>query len=422
MIIKNAHLLLPEKEELFFGDVKISDGLIVEWGTELQGEEIFDAEGKVLAPGFIDLHVHMREPGGEHKGTFESEGMAAAAGGFTHVFAMPNTRPSPDTKEHYKMIKELSKKSPVPVTLYGSVTCSIAGETFSNIEGLHEEGCHFFTDDGAPIATDEQMIEALQRIGAFGGLLAVHEEEKSLFTIGAIHRGKYIEDFEVDGIPSEAEWGMIQRDIDLLEKHPGARLHLCHLSTKEAVEMVQEAKAKGLRVSAEVCPHHFSMTEEVLLQAGTLAKVNPPIREEEDRQALIEGLKNGVIDVIVTDHAPHEEESKQLPMAQASYGLSGFEVAFALGNTFLVDEEELTLVELLRLMSEKPAELAELKEGRIEKGYPANLVLLDPEEEWTLRRRELVSMGKNTPLEGVLLRGRVKATMIKGRWVYEDAR
>lgn len=422
MLIKNARILLPEVEDLIFADVKISDGHIECWGRELSGDDVYDANGLVLAPGFIDLHVHMREPGAEHKGTFRTEGRAAAAGGFTHVFAMPNTSPSPDSKEHYLMIRELSKASVVPVTLYGSVTRSIAGEVFSDIEEMAQEGCRFFSDDGAPIATEDKMIEALERIGALGGFLAVHEEDKSYFSTGSVHRGKYAEAFCVDGIPSESEWKMIERDLALFERYPGAKLHFCHLSTKESVDLIREAKRKGLNVSAEVCPHHFSLTEDILVKAGTLAKVNPPIRTQEDRTALIEGLRSGVIDIIATDHAPHDEESKRLPMGEASFGFTGLEFAFALGNTYLVKTGELKLPKLLRLMSEKPAEVAGLKEGKIEKGYPADLVLLDPDEEWILQREELVSKGKNTPLNGVKLRGKVIATMVSGRWVYESTR
>ena len=215
---------------------------------------------------------------------------------------------------------------------------------------------------------------------------------------------------------------MIERDLALFERYPGAKLHFCHLSTKESVDLIREAKRKGLNVSAEVCPHHFSLTEDILVKAGTLAKVNPPIRTQEDRTALIEGLRSGVIDIIATDHAPHDEESKRLPMGEASFGFTGLELAFALGNTYLVKTGELKLPKLLRLMSEKPAEVAGLKEGKIEKGYPADLVLLDPDEEWILQREELVSKGKNTPLNGVKLRGKVIATMVSGRWVYESTR
>lgn len=422
MIVKNARILLPDRDDFFLGDVRISDGLIQEWGEHLEGEEVMDAQGLVLAPGFIDLHVHMREPGAEHKGTFESEGQAAAKGGFTHVFAMPNTSPSPDTRQNYQMICQLAQRSPVAVTLYGSVTLSIAGENLSDMEGLYEEGCRFYSDDGAPIRTSEQMLEALQRIEKLDGILAVHEEEKSLFTSGSIHRGKYIENFDVDGIPSSAEWHMIQRDLELLKQVPEARLHICHLSAKESVALIKEAKEQGLQVTAEVCPHHLALTEDILPQAGTLAKVNPPIREEEDRRALIDALKSGVIDIIATDHAPHDEKSKQAPMEKASFGLTGFELAFSLSYTALVETGELSLIDLLRLMSEKPAALAGIREGKIEKGYPANLVLLDPDEEWTLRRQDLLSKGKNTPLDGSVLKGRIKATMMEGRWIYEDTR
>lgn len=420
MILKNAHILLPDTEEFFFGDLRIQEGVIAEIGSLINGEDSLDLQGQVLAPGFVDLHVHMREPGGEHKGDFASEGRAAAIGGYTHVFAMPNTRPTPDSKENFLYISTLSKKSPVPVTLYGSVTVGIAGEEFSDIEGLQELGCRFFTDDGMPIEKEEVMREALRRIGAFGGLLAVHEEERSLFDTGSIHRGPYAEQFGVDGIPSRAEWEMVERDIRLLEEVPGAHLHICHISAKESVELVQAAKERGLLVTAEVCPHHFALTQEEVGQSGTLAKVNPPLREEEDRRALIEGLKSGAIDIIATDHAPHDADSKARPMCSASFGLSGIELAFALGNTYLVEEGELTLPQLLRLMSEKPAKLAGINEGKIEVGAKANLVLLDPGETWSVRAKDLASKGKNTPLDGVALRGKVKGTLLEGEWIYED--
>lgn len=396
---------------------RVVDGRVV----PVENEEGALAMDGFIVPGFIDLHVHMREPGQTHKATFLSEGKAAAKGGFTKVFAMPNTIPAPDCLENMLNIRRLADQSVVPVELYGAATLGIKGETISDLEILGDIGCRFFSDDGNPISRDEHMLEIMQRLAAMQGILAVHEEDRSTFTVGAVNRGPISEHFRIDGIPNRAESQMIERDIALAEQ-TGTHLHICHVSCRESVDLIRQAKARGVKVSTEACPHHFAWTEELVIEKGALAKVNPPLRTKEDVQAVIKGLQDGTIDVIVTDHAPHDRASKELPIESASYGLSGIEFSFAMGYTYLVKPGYLTLEELIDKMSVAPARLFGLKEeGSLQAGCLANFAVLELDQAQTITEESMLSQGKNTPLIGYTLYGSVQATYLRGENIYEKA-
>ena len=401
-------------------NVIIEGSKIIEISLEEKGE-VIDAKGKLLAPSFIDLHVHMREPGFEHKGTFESEGKACAKGGFTRVFAMPNTKPSPDTVDNFLMIKDKTKSSPMEVEILCSMTEGSRGKKLSDVKALTAAGALGFSDDGVPIMDDSIMEEALKAIKEAESVLMVHEEDLTTFKQGAVNRGPVSEHFGVDGIPNQAESNMVYRDA-LLAERTGGHVHICHMSTKESLAVVEEAKKKGVPITCEVTPHHLLLTDEIVIEQKGYGKVNPPLRSEEDRLALLDGLKRGVIDAIATDHAPHDKKSKERPIETAAFGFIGIEFSFASLYTELVLKGHLSLEELLYYMSGSPARVMKLKEeGFIKEGYDANLVLIDLEAKWTLTEDTIISMGKNTPLLGKEFYGETLWTMYQGEMIYEKS-
>lgn len=399
-------------------NVVVHQGKITAIGGDVQGE-VMDVAGLILAPSFIDVHVHMREPGFEHKATFISEAKACAKGGYTRVFAMPNTSPSPDDVDSYLAIKKRAEAGIIAIEIIASMSENSHGEITTDVLSLKEAGALAFSDDGRPIMDETVMEEALRKISEAGSILMVHEEDLSTFDVGAIHRGKISEALGIDGIPSVAEWGMIKRDAELA-KGTGAHLHICHTSAKESLEIIREYKDQGVRITCEVAPHHLLFTDDLVLEKKGYAKVNPPLREEEDRLAMIEGLKSGVVDCIATDHAPHEKASKELDIDRASFGFSGIETAFSSLYTFLVKPGIISLERVLYLMSTAPARLMHLdQEGSIEVGKDENLVLIDLKRSKKLTEESLVSMGKNSPLLGETLEGAVVKTIYRGEVVYE---
>ncbi|OPL07681.1 MAG: hypothetical protein AVO33_03895 [delta proteobacterium ML8_F1] len=405
-------------------DLLIQEGVIRKIGQNLLPEaadQVVEAEGLYVSPGFIDAHVHLREPGGEHKETIETGTRACAAGGFTHVFAMPNTSPSPDSVGHLKdLYRRIEKSALIKVTPIASVTRGIAGEELVDLEALSREDIGGFSDDGHPVTKVDYVYQVLLNSVKTHKPLITHSEDLSTFEVGAVNRGPLSEFFGVDGIPNEAETNMVARDVAILEETSG-HLHICHVSAKETVEVIREAKLRGLKVTCEVTPHHFSLTEEMLYHKGTQAKVNPPLRKKEDVQRIIAGIQEGTVDIIATDHAPHDRASKETDMERASYGFTGAELAFSIGYTYLVRQRHIDLMTLLRLMSYNPAKIFGLEqEGEIIEGGLGNLVLLDLTTGFRVEASKLLSKGKNTPFDGSLLYGRVKKTLYQGRWVYEE--
>ncbi|MCM3710000.1 dihydroorotase [Sporosarcina luteola] len=420
-IIKSAYVL-NEIGEKVLTDVRIAGGKITEIGTDLHaGEsEVIDGNGLLLAPGFIDVHVHLREPGGEHKETIETGTLAAAKGGYTTICAMPNTRPVPDTKENLSLVNNLiAEKAHIRVLPYASITIREAGKERTNLKELKETGAFAFTDDGVGVQQAGMMYEAMQDAAEIGMPIVAHCEDNTLIYGGAMHEGKKNKELGLPGIPSIAESVHIARDI-LLAEEAGAHYHVCHVSTKESVRVIRDAKKAGIHVTAEVSPHHLILSEDDIPGDDADWKMNPPLRGMDDLHALQEGLMDGTLDFIATDHAPHTAEEKNAGFAKAPFGITGFETAFPLLYTHFVKEGKWTLKQLIDWMTEKPSDVFGLPYGRIEVGAQADLVLIDLDKEQIIDRNTFLSKGKNTPFDGWKCVGWPVKTIYEGNIVWQD--
>ncbi|WP_420913219.1 dihydroorotase [Indiicoccus explosivorum] len=389
-------------------------------GLKEQGEQIIDGDGRTAAPGFIDVHVHLREPGGEHKETIRSGTEAAAKGGFTTICAMPNTRPVPDTHSHLSQIKALiEENAQVRVLPYASITIREAGKERTNLKELKAAGAFAFTDDGVGVQQAGMMYEAMKDAAALDMPVVAHCEDNSLIYGGVMHDGTRSAELGLPGIPSIAESVHIARDV-LLAEAAGAHYHVCHVSTKESVRVIRDAKRAGIRVTAEVTPHHLLLTEDDIPSDDADYKMNPPLRSQTDRQALLEGLEDGTIDFIATDHAPHTAEEKAHGMKLAPFGITGFETAFPLLYTEFVQTGRWTLGQLIGWLTEKPARVFSLPYGKLDIGAPADLVLLDLDKKQVIDPQTFVSKGKNTPFSGKEAAGWPVLTVFGGEIVYEE--
>ena len=420
-IIKGAQLLNDEGE-LVISDVRLKKDRITEIGQDLvTGDaEIINAEGLVLAPGFIDVHVHLREPGGEHKETIASGTLAAAKGGYTTICAMPNTRPVPDTKENLSLVNNLIEENAlIRVLPYASITIREAGKERTNLTELKENGAFAFTDDGVGVQEAGMMYEAMRDAAKLDMAIVAHCEDNTLIYGGAMHEGKRNKELGLPGIPSIAESVHIARDI-LLAEAAGAHYHVCHVSTKESVRVIRDAKRAGIHVTAEVSPHHLLLNENDIPGDDADWKMNPPLRGIEDLEALREGLMDGTLDFIATDHAPHTAEEKRAGFAKAPFGITGFETAFPLLYTHFVAEGKWSLKQLIDWMTEKPASVFDLPFGKLEVGAAADLVLLDLNKEQTINRKTFLSNGKNTPFDGWKCKGWPVTTIYGGNIVWKD--
>lgn len=419
-LIQSVQMLNGEGE-LITADVKLTGDKITEIGHQLTVEnaEVIDGKGLLLAPGFIDVHVHLREPGGEHKETIESGTLAAAKGGYTTICAMPNTRPVPDTKENLTHVNDLiAQKSLIRVLPYASITIREAGKERTNLAELKEHGAFAFTDDGVGVQQAGMMYEAMQDAAKIGMPIVAHCEDNTLIYGGAMHEGKRNKELGLPGIPSIAESVHIARDI-LLAEAAGAHYHVCHVSTKESVRVIRDAKKAGVHVTAEVSPHHLLLSEDDIPGDDADWKMNPPLRGKEDLAALREGLLDGTLDFIATDHAPHTAEEKAVGFAKAPFGITGFETAFPLLYTNFVKKGIWTLQQLIDWMTKKPADVFGLPYGKIEVGATADLVLLDLNKEAKIDRTTFVSKGKNTPFDGWACTGWPAKTIYGGKVVWE---
>jgi dihydroorotase len=425
ILVKNGNLVDFNSNCFIIRDILIDDEWIERIDRNLSpnlADKVIDARGLYVSPGFIDAHVHLREPGFEHKENILTGTQACAKGGFTHVFSMPNTSPSPDTVENLRYILSLIDQSAViEVTPVASVTRQIAGKIENDLEKLALENIAGYSDDGHPVDDVKFVYDVLKNYQKTGKALMTHSEDLSTFTVGGVNRGKVSKKLGVDGIPNAAEFNMIERDIEIL-RQVGGHLHICHVSTRESIDLIRRAKLDGLNITCEVTPHHLSLTEDVVLEKGALAKVNPPLRTADDVLAIHEGLKDGTVDMIATDHAPHEMSSKKVDITKASYGFSGVEIAFNVAYTYLVKKERvINLIELMRLMSFNPAKIFGLdKEGRLEVGHYANLVLLDLSKKIEVDVESFASKGKNSPFNGATLFGEVVQTIYKGKSVFKE--
>ncbi|MFS0574324.1 dihydroorotase [Sporosarcina sp. 179-K 3D1 HS] len=414
--------ILNEEGQLQNADVRIKGTKISEIGADLQtgDAEIIAGNGLFLSPGFIDVHVHLREPGGEHKETIASGTLAAAKGGYTTVCSMPNTRPVPDTKENLELVNELiAKNALIRVLPYASITIREAGKERTNLAELKEHGAFAFTDDGVGVQQAGMMYEAMQDAAKIGMAIVAHCEDNTLIYGGAMHEGKRNKELGLPGIPSIAESVHIARDI-LLAEAAGAHYHVCHVSTKESVRTIRDAKKAGIHVTAEVSPHHLLLCEDDIPGDDADWKMNPPLRGKEDLLALREGLLDGTIDCIATDHAPHTAEEKSVGMEKAPFGITGFETAFPLLYTNFVKEGKWTLQQLINWMTAKPAEVFGLPYGKLEVGAQADLVLIDLEKVQEIDRTTFLSKGKNTPFDGQKCTGWPVKTIYGGKVVWED--
>lgn len=423
VLIKNGHVLDPATGVDGICDVLTEDQRIigVKEHIEEQADRVIDAKGCYVMPGFIDLHVHLRDPGLEYKETLETGGKAAAHGGVTTVCAMPNTKPVIDTKERVEDVHTRAKEdSPVHVIQLGAVTVGQAGEELADIEGMAEAGCHAISEDGKSVMNASLYREGMRRAAASGIAVFAHCEDIHMVEGGVMNADQKAEALGLKGITNAVEDVIVARDI-LLAKETGVQLHLCHCSTADSVRMVAEAKKDGLPVTAEVCPHHFIMTTDDITEDDGNFKMNPPLRSKADVEALREGLKNDIMDVIATDHAPHAEQEKDKSMKDAAFGIVGLETSAALTYTKLVETGVLTPMQMAEKMSYNPAKILGLSEekGSISEGKIADIVIFDPSKEYEIDKHTFFSKGKNTPFHGRKVKGEVRCTIVDGVPVYE---
>ena len=416
--IRGGRIIDPVSGKDFIGDLILENGTIKAVGEQLNldgCEDIIEAAGMAVAPGLVDVHVHFRDPGLTYKEDILTGAHAAAAGGFTTVVCLANTKPVIDNAETLQYVLNKGKETGIHVLSCACVTKGMQGKELVDMDALRAAGAAGFTDDGIPILDEEVLKAALIKAEELQVPVSLHEEDPKLITNNGINRGPVSEKLGIGGSPAEAEITMVERDCRLAEE-TGSYVNIQHISTAGAVEAVRASKRRGSHVTAEAAPHHFTLTDEAVLTYGTLAKMNPPLRTEADRQAVIEGLKDGTIDMIATDHAPHSIDEKGKPLTEAPSGIVGLETSLALGITELVKPGCLTLMELMRKMSQNPAALYHLPYQGIAEGAPADLVIFAADEEW--KPESFCSKAVNTPFKGWNLTGRVHYTICDGKIVY----
>lgn len=417
MIFKNADVVLSGGVRKL--DLRVENGKIAELAEHLEGEGI-DCAGLTIFPGLIDMHVHLREPGFEKKENIESGSRAAVKGGFTQVCCMPNTKPVTDNKVVVSYIKNRAREVGLcRVNPIGAITEGQEGKNLAAIGAMKAAGAVAVSEDGKSVVATNLMANAMMYAADFGLKCLCHCEDASLVDGGVVNEGYYSTLTGLKGSIRAAEDIIIAREICLAESL-SLPVHICHVSTYSGVQLIREAKARGVQVTAETCPHYFTLTDAAIADFDTNTKVNPPIRAEKDRLAIIEGLKDGTLDCIVTDHAPHHEDDKNVEYALAAFGISGLETSFALSYTQLVKGGVLTLSELADKMSANPAAILNLQGGRLEVGAPADLTIVDLNKAWTIDPKDFVSKGKNTPFAGREVYGRVKYTVVDGDIKYRE--
>lgn len=420
LVIKNGRVMDPKTGLDQVCDLLVDQGKIVEIGPSLSYEQaqVIDASGKVVAPGLVDIHVHFREPGQTHKEDIHTGALAAAAGGFTTVVMMANTTPTISDVETLNEVLDSASKEAVHVKTVATVTKNFDGQHLTDFEGLLQAGAVGFSDDGIPLQSTKVVRQALEEAKRLGTFINLHEEDPELNGILGLNEHIAREHFKVCGATGVAEYSMAARDA-MIAHATGGHLHIQHLSKAESVKVVEFAQAIGAPVTAEVAPQHFSKTEDLLISKGSNAKMNPPLRREEDRRAVIEGLKSGVISVIATDHAPHHADEKNVAdITKAPSGMTGLETSLSLGLTYLVHAGELSLMELLEKMTYNPAKLYHFEAGYIEVGGPADIVIFDPEAD-RLVSDHFASKAANSPFVGESLMGQVAYTICQGNIVYQ---
>lgn len=416
MLIKNIRLINPKTIRDEIVDVLIEDGKIKYIGT-LDGTADINGEGLAMAPGFVDIHVHFRDPGFTYKEDLHSGAKAAARGGYTSVVCMANTKPLMDNEETLIDFLSRAKKEKINIYTIAAFTKDFKGEELVDMKRLLELGAIGFSDDGVPNTRNDIILKGMKKAKELDVPISFHEEDPALNVENGINHGSVSDEMGLFGAPSYSEDVMVARE-GVLALETGCKVNIQHISSAGAVELVRYFKSRGANIFAEATPHHFSDTEELIREKETLAKMNPPLRTESDRLAIIEGLKDGTIDIIATDHAPHSDEEKEKEFLEAPSGIIGLETAFALGMTNLVKKGHLSLMELIRKLTINPAQLYKIDGGSIEEGMPADIVIFDTEEEWEVR--DFSSKSKNSPYIGEKLFGKIKYTICNGDIVYKD--
>ena len=429
MLIKNGRVIDPESGFDGLADLLIENGKIKKIVKRVDGgadntvpervngaDEVLDASGMIIAPGLVDVHVHFRDPGLTHKEDIETGAAAAKAGGYTTVVCMANTNPAADNPDTIGYIIEKGKKTGIHVLASAAVSKGLKGRELTDMDALKACGAAGFTDDGIPLMDEKLVKQAMEKARELNLPLSFHEEDPAFIINNGINKGVVSEQLGIGGSPALAEDSLVARDC-MIALHTGAAVNIQHISSRNSVKMVALAKQLGADVWAEVTPHHFTLDETAVLKHGTLAKMNPPLRTAKDREALIEGLKSGAIDIIATDHAPHSREEKEKPLTAAPSGIIGLETALPLAVTNLVKEGHLTYVQLFEKMCLNPARLYRLDSGRIKEGSDADLVIFDDRESFTVG--DFVSRSSNSPFTGETLYGRVRFTICGGKVVFE---
>lgn len=420
ILIRSARIINPARGEDYVGDIAVENGKIVAMGIlgSMPGARVINADGLAAFPGLVDLHVHLRDPGFTEKEDIISGCKAAAAGGVTSLLNMPNTKPCADNTEVIAEILQKAESASARVYQAGAITVGRNGVKLCDLQKLKNAGAVAVSDDGNPVKDSKCMEQALIHAKELGLCVAAHCEDKDIAGEGIINEGEVSRELNVKGISSEAENIGTMREISLAKKC-GAPIHICHVSTKEAVEAIREAKREGVAVTAETCPQYFCMTEKELLKRDADYRMNPPLRTEEDRLALLEGLRDGTIDAIATDHAPHTTLEKQ-DFEDAPNGVIGMETSFSAAFTCLVESGAITLPKLIEKMSVIPAKILSIPAGILDVGENADIVLFNPRETWVVNPQTLHGKSKNTPFKGKKLKGKVKYTICRGKVVYED--
>ena len=403
-------------------DILIEDGKLAVIGSDLRETEarVIDARGLNVCAGLVDMHVHLREPGFEYKEDITTGAAAAARGGFTSVACMPNTRPVLDTPEQIEyVLRRAGESCGVRVWPIGAVSRGQKGQSLTDAAALQEAGCVALSDDGVPVQDANLVRDAMIRCKRLGLTILSHCEDADMVRNYAVNEGRVSRALGLPGRPAIAEEIMVMRDAMLAEE-TGAAVHICHVSTAGSVEIIRQFKKKGVAITCETCPQYFTLTEDEVLEQGSLARVNPPLRTKLDVEAILEGLRDGTIDVIATDHAPHSVEEKAKPLAEAPSGMVGLETALGVTLTALYHTGFMDLSDILKKMTFHPACILRIPKGRLSLGGEADFTIFSPDEEWTVEPDQFASKGRNTPFKGRKLKGRVKYTIVGGRVVYGD--
>ena len=425
ILIKNGKVIDPSQNIEKKMNILIEGDLIKEYPRNIKDLEkkkdvkVIDADKLLVVPGLIDIHVHLREPGFEHKETIRTGTLSAAAGGFTSIACMPNTNPINDNASvtDYILLKARTE-GVVNVLPIGAITKAEEGKELAEIGEMYKAGCIAISDDGVPVTNSNLMRRAMEYVRAFNIPVIVHAEDTYLSDDGVMNEGKTSTMLGLKGIPNASEEVMIARDIFLSEL-TGTDLHICHVSTEGSVRIIRDAKKRGIKVTAEATPHHFLLTDEEVYNYNTNAKMNPPLRTSKDVKAIIKGLKDGTIDVIATDHAPHSEDEKNVEFDNAPFGIVGLETALPL-SIKLVDNKVLTMKQLIEKLTVIPANIVNSDRGTLQKGRVADITIFDPKEKYTIDKNTFYSKGKNTPFQNWKVRGKVKYTIVSGKIVYEN--